>query len=474
MQLDNRKIRVKAASIPFTSALSQPVIANGDCIFTVTCLLENVGTPSPCLLQCSDQNRRSSLPFRFYFQIYALALLAVATADKKIELEDIEEDNLKSEREKQYERAEGRSEPSAGSGPDSELGYLKNNFIRYYNSPSPTTQQPRYVQQYSVTEAPEGPHTAPKPQYDAPQAVGYLPNIPMQIYLVPQYYNEQTQQGNSQQGIQYSATQQVPNYPSGPEAQQGNYIVPNYISGNGQGQYIQQYTTPMAFIGYPQPTLSPPQPSATPVMAYQNPIVNYPTAIVAPPIKSYQQINFDSNTIDHGQRYSSQAEVPYPQQFPRYYNSRAPVRDDYRGGSIELPHPSPLLLKPSPPHLAHIPKALPVYRPLTKPIYTTSGPLISNAFTPKPAEAYGVPFKRRPTSLLDSYIPSSVQLEYLKRGYTRDPPSTYEALSSGRGYSPVFPVPRYIERGFLPNQMYHTAAGGVTFGHHKRASKIAK
>ncbi|CAF4856021.1 unnamed protein product [Pieris macdunnoughi] len=411
------------------------------------------------------------------FKIYAVALLvAAAIADKKIELEDIEEDNLKSERQTEYEKERPQG-PSAVSAPD--LGYLKNNFIQYYDAPSPTTQHPRYVQQYAVTESPEA---QSKPQYDQHQPVGYISNVPM-LYIVPQYYNEQIPQAQPH-GTQYAPSGPQNSYPTSPEQQQQqNYVVPTFITPTGNAQvprFIQPYTTPVAFIGYPQPTLPPPQPSASPPQSYQtyqSPIANYQTALVAPPFKNYQQINHYSNSIDqnHGQGFSSQAEGPYVphQEYPRYYNSRAPVRDDYRT-SIELPHPSPLLLKPSPPHLSHIPKALPTYRPLSKPIYATSGPLISTAFTPKPAEAYGVPFKRRPTSLLESYIPSSVQLEYLKRGYTKNALSTYEALSSGRGFPQVYPTPRYYERGFLPNQMYHTAAGGVTFGQHKRAPKLSK
>ncbi|XP_045499921.1 uncharacterized protein LOC123697445 [Colias croceus] len=427
------------------------------------------------------------------FKVATAALLVlVVTAEKKIELQDIEEDNLKSEREKDYGPAEPRSEgPSGGTAPDSvPLEYLKNNFIRYYDAPSGTTQQPRYVQQYAVTESPEGPQTGPKPQYEqAPQQTyGYLSNVPMQIYLVPQYYNEPVQQSaNTQHGVQYTAppAPQVSSYPSAPEnvQQHPNYNIATTYGVPAGNRLIQPYTTPVAYIGYAQPTLAPPQPSVTPVIAYQTPVVNFPTALTAPPLKNYQQnIQYESNTIAdhgagiHGQKYTPQPQISYnsQQEFPRYYNSRAPVGDDYRSNPIELPHPSPLLLKPSPPHLSHIPKALPIYRPLSKPIYASGNALISNTFTPKPSEAYGVPYKRRPNSLLDSYIPSSVQLEYLKRGYTRDPPSTYEALSSGRNFPPVFPVPRYYERGFLPNQMYQTAAGGVTFGHHKRAPKLFK
>jgi hypothetical protein len=419
-------------------------------------------------------------------------------AEKKIELQDIEDDNLKSEKEKELDKSEPRSEADqTGLLP---LEFLKNGLLRYFEAPThgQQPQQQRFVQQYAVTEPPERPSVAaPKPTYQGLSAtqqamVGYLSNVPMQIYLVPQYYNDQSEQAvNANAGVQYAAPAMTRlAYHTGPEVQpQANYIeVPAYVTPTGK-TYLQQYSSPVAYVSYaPQPTVPPTQAPVTPVLV---PVVQYPTALVAPPVATkgyYQNAQYETNAVDDTQdneeeqqkQYVTQTEAPYIKptaEYPRYYSSRTPIREDFRHSSIsELPAPNPLLLKASPSHLSHLPKALPMFRPVTKQVYA-SGNLISNAYTQRPNDAYGVPFKRRPTSLLDSYIPSSIQLEYLKRGYAKDPLAVYDALANGRhfGHSgQAAVIPRHYERGFLPNQMYHTGAGGVTYGHYKRTPKADK
>ncbi|KAI8432122.1 hypothetical protein MSG28_004615 [Choristoneura fumiferana] len=436
----------------------------------------------------ASDNHLTHVTLRFYFQVALVCVLALAVAaDKKIELQDIEEDNLKSEQEKEVDKSEPRSQnvgaPSApGLLP---LDFFKNGLLRYFENQVP--QQPRYVQQYAVTEPPERPPTqiaTPKSQYGAgvPQQamVGYLSNIPMQIYLVPQYYNENGERAaNTQPAVQYAAPpiSRVQSYPSAPEGiqPQNNFIeVPTYVTPSGK-TYIQQ---PVAYVSYAAPsTVAPVQATVAP-MLYQVPVVQYPTALAAPPVvpkgyypnSQYSETNnveeVQENEVENPKEYS-QTETSYTKpptpEFPRYYSSHAPFREEQRHTSIsELPPPNPLLLKGSPPHLSHIPKALPIFRPLSKPVYAAGGNFISSAYSPKPSESYGNPYKRRPMSLLDSYVPSGVQLEYLKRGYVKDPLVAYEALSSGRNF-PHYPVPRHYERGFLPNQMYHTAAGGITY-----------
>ncbi|XP_034832605.1 uncharacterized protein [Maniola hyperantus] len=426
-----------------------------------------------------------------------LLLIVVAVkAEKKIELQDIEEDNLRSEKQKQHDKSEGRSQgPTTAPSPDSPpLDFLKNGLFQYFGGPIQQPQQTRYVQQYDVTEEPERSSIiAPKPQYGPPaqQAMlGYLSNVPMQIYLVPQYYNEPTEQAaHPQNEVQISAPApaRVPVYQEHQQVQQqANYIeVPTYVTNTGKPYVQQPYTSPVFYVSHGQQTIAPAQATVTPVLAYQVPLVQYPTAISAPPSKGYYQSQqfTETNSVDeaqengynHQQQYSSHTEIPSKQSgpdYPRYYNSRTPIREEYRG-PLELPHPHSLLLKAPPSHLSHIPKALPEYRPVSKPVYASGGGFISSAYTPRPSESYST-FKRRPTSLLDSYIPSSVQIEYLKRGYTKDPLAAYEALSSARFLSQTPVIPRHYERGFLPNQLYHTAAGGITFGHHKRAPKIDK
>lgn len=436
-------------------------------------------------------------------------------AEKKIELTDIEEDNLKSEKEGDYDKPDQRSQISGpSSGPAfSSLDFLKNGFLRYFEGHPQPPQQTRYVHQYAVTEQPERPPViTPKSQYGPPDhqqvhqqqvqhqqqiqqpqqaMVGYLSNVPMQIYLVPQYYNEGLEQGG------HSATQyttagggRVAGYPTLPEAvqPQSNYIeVPTYVAPT-QKTYIPQYSSqPVTYVSI-APTV-PPAPTIAPVLAYQLPVVQYNAGAVITPQNSqkgyypghYTETNAveeEQESIDESPKQYTHTEVSYakaPAHEYRYYSNRPPPRDEYRHNHIsELPHPNSLLLKPSPSHLSHIPKALPMYRPLNKPVYGTSPTHPPVPFPHRPSEPYGVPpYKRRPTSLLDSYVPSSLQIEYMKRGFTNDPIAAYEALSSGRHFSHA-PAPRHYERGFLPNQMYHTAAGGVTFGHYKRTPKIDK
>lgn len=441
----------------------------------------------------------TSFTFRFYFQVAPVFLLVfTVVADKKIELQDIEDDNLKSEKEKDIDNSEPRSQSSgSGTAPGLlPLEFFKNGLIRYFDTPTQAPQQPRFVHQYAVTEPPERPPpVSPKPQYGPPPAqqamVGYLSNVPMQIYLVPQYYSETSEQAASHQpAVQYSApAPRVPAYHV-PESVQAhaNYVeVPTYVTPTGK-TYVQQYQPPVAYVTYSQPTIAPVQSTVGPVV-YQMPVVQYPTALVAPPVisKGYYQQYTETNAVDDVQdeaespkQYVTQTEVPYTKptapEYPRYYNSRAPIREEYRHTSIsELPPPNPLLLKGPPPHLAHLPKALPFFsRPLTRPVYASGGNFISSAYTPKTSETYGTPFKRRPSSLLDSYVPSSVQIDYLKKGYAKDPLAAYEALSTGRHFSHTPIIPRQYERGFLPNQMYHTAGGGITYGHYKRTPKEEK
>lgn len=419
-------------------------------------------------------------------------------AEKKIELQDIEEDNLKSEKEVEQEKTDTQD---SGLLP---LEFLKNGLLRYFESPTHTQQpqQPRYVQQYAVTEAPERsipvpvqpqPTAQPKTQYGPPTTqqamVGYLSNVPMQIYLVPQYYDQSQQV--QQAAVQYTAPG-VPRvaYPSAPEAvqTQTNYVeIPTYVAPTAKTYVQSTFSPPVAYLSYTSQPTAPTHTTATvtPVVAYQMPVqVQYPTAVGGSTSTKafYQNVQYpDTNNAiddeqeieDDGQKYSTQTEAPYPKSPSGYYSSRHPVRDDYRYSSVsELPPPNPLLLKAPPSHLSHIPKALPVYRPLNKPVYSGSGFIPNYTHRPHEVPGLGSPFKRRPASLLDSYIPSSVQFEYLKRGYSKDPLVLYESLAnSGRhfhhGHPPV--IPRHYERGFLPNQMYHTASGGVTFGHYKRS-----
>ncbi|KAJ2951775.1 hypothetical protein O0L34_g13940 [Tuta absoluta] len=441
-----------------------------------------------------------------------LLVLAVG-AEKKIELQDIEEDNLKSEKEKEVEKDEGRQAPNFGQGQGLfSLDFLRDNFPKYFTSTSPA-QQPRYVQQYAVTEQPEHPPTAegsvssPKSEYGPPShqgqqgpqqaMVGYLSNVPMQIYLVPHYYNEHAEQASSSQGPSVAAVKYAPSaggriaaYPTAAEAvpQQTNYIeVPAYVTPTGAA-YIQPFTSPaVQYVTYAHPTMAPAHPTVGPVM-YQMPI-QYQTAIVAPPTapKGYQyytemnSVDDTENEVESPKHYVTQTEPTYHKptavENPRYYNSRTPVREEYRHSPIsEIPPPNPILLKSPPPHLSHLPKALPMFRPLSKPVYAAAGNLLTSAYTSRPSESYSQsPYKRRPSSLLDSYIPSGLQVEYLKRGYSKDPLQIYEALAmSGRHFSNPSGGPRHYERGFLPNQMYHTGSGGIIYGHYKRMPKGEK
>lgn len=434
-------------------------------------------------------------------------------ADKKIELQDIEDDNLKSEKKTEYDTAEQQpqiSDPSSGLGLAS-LDFLKNGFPRYFvgHPQSQVPQRSQYVHQYDVTEQPERhPAITSKLQYgpavhrqqsyphqqqiQQPQQamVSYLSNVPMQIYLVPQYYNEASGQGaRVQSAAQYTTSGggHVSDYPTGPEAvqTQNNYEeVPTYVA-PVQKTYMPHYSSqPVSYVSIAAPAVAP-TPTIAPLLGYQVPVVQYDVGAQHSPKGYYYPHYTETNAVGEGEegidespKHYTSTDISYaksPANEYRYYSVRPHPRDEYRKNQIsELPHPNSLLFKPSPPHLSHIPKALPIHRPLNKPVYGTGPnhppvPLVLRQHEPN-----GVfPNKRRPTSLLDSYVPSSLQIEYMKRGFTNDPIAAYEALSSGRHFAHA-QAPRHYERGFFPNQMYQTAGGSAYFGHLKRTPKIDK
>uniref|UniRef100_A0A2A4JFW5 Uncharacterized protein n=1 Tax=Heliothis virescens TaxID=7102 RepID=A0A2A4JFW5_HELVI len=367
-----------------------------------------------------------------------LAVLAVG-AEKKIELQDIEEDNLRSElgteQDKDYDKSDTPQQSGPGTGPDfNSLDLMKTGLLKlFHNSQNKPAQPQRYVHQYAVTEQPERQVPAAKSHLSpaAPQhaMVGYLSNMPMQIYLVPQYY-DQNPHSNSQQ-----SDYQPPSAPS---------AVSNYV------QVPLYHFNPRLVVPSPKPY-------------YSNP--------------EYTDTNsVDEPSEQEQKQYSTQTEVPYVStlsEFPRHYNSRAPIREQYRHPGVpELPRPNHILFNAPPPHLSQIPLTLPLFhRPLNKPAYQDGEGLYNTLHSRPPPHTHSDQFKRRPASLLDSYIPSNLQVEYLKRGFAKDPSALYDALSSGRL---PHTIPRHVERGFLPNQMYPTAAGGVTFGHYKRNPRVEK
>ncbi|XP_047028411.1 extensin-2-like [Helicoverpa zea] len=412
-----------------------------------------------------------------------LAVLAVG-AEKKIELQDIEEDNLRSELRSDQEKEYDKSDPQhsgPATGPEfNSLDFMKSGLLKLFQNTQPKPPEPpqpqRYVHQYAVTEQPERHAPAGGKAHLASGAaqhamVGYLSNMPMQIYLVPQY--DQNQHSNSHQAVYQP--------PSAP-ATASNYIpVQNYLGPRGKPVEFLPPQQPVTYVYHPTPTAHPTLPTVTPVITYQLPVYNVNPRLHVPgsPKPYYSNPEYtDTNAVDElseqePKRYSTQTEIPYIptlSEFPRHYNSRAPIREQFRHPGVpELPRPNPLLYNAPPPHLSNIPRTLPVlHRPLPKPEYQ-DGELLYNTLHPRPSN--NPPFKRRPASLLDSYIPSKLQVEYLKRGLAKDPSALFDALSLGRL---PHTIPRHVERGFLPNQMYSTAAGGVTFGHYKRNPKVEK
>ncbi|GBP73939.1 hypothetical protein EVAR_56096_1 [Eumeta japonica] len=435
----------------------------------------------------------------------ACMLLALSSAEKKIELQDIEEDNLRSEKEKDEDVAQPRAQSAAIAKEFLPLEFLKNGIIRNFENPQLSQQQ--YVQQYDVTETPEERPTS-QPQYNLPTAqakqgtIGYLSNLPMQIYFVPQYFEAAQQAPQSR--IKYTHVD-TGSYQTAPESvqSQNNYVeVPAYVTPTGKAfiPELPQYT----FVYTPQPTVSPgnvhvsavvpsppplltgPQASPAPVKGYNYPVpvIQYQPSAPSNPSQNYypDYVHYTETNPVHevsgneigSPKYSTQSEISYTKgsasEFPRYYNSRAPIRENPRHHGVpELPPPSPLLLRPQPSHLAGTPKILPMFRPFTKPMYShIQSSILQGAVSPRPYDINPVSFNKRPTSLLDSYIPSSVQVEYLRRGLVKEPLATYDLLASGRHSHFPQVNPRQLERGFLPNQVFHTAAGGVTYGHYKK------
>ncbi|KAH9644465.1 hypothetical protein HF086_009849 [Spodoptera exigua] len=416
-------------------------------------------------------------------------LVLVVGAEKKIELQDIEEDNLRSEGKKDHDKSDSPQSKSSNSGTSlNSLEMMKSGFLRLFENPQshPVPQQQRYIHQYAVTEQPEKHAPVPSKFGPGPQhaMVGYLSNMPMQIYIVPQYYTDHQVPQSEQPQVDYlsnSVSTTANNYHT--------YSTdPSYTETTGKP--FEHYATPPAvtYIYQTQPTAPPAIATVAPVLAYQVPMFQIGSRVVTPstaPKAFYANPEYtDSNSLDEigeqePKQYSTQTEVPYlptVAELPRHYNSRAPIREPFRHNQnaiTDLPHPNPLLLRAPPPHLSHIPRTLPMFRPLTKSVYREEEP-VTNPYLARP-HGQGLPphshFKKRPVSLLDSYIPSSLQVEYLKRGLAKDPSSLYDALSSGRFPNPL---PRHYERGFLPNQMYPTGNGGVAYGHYKRNPKVEK
>lgn len=353
------------------------------------------------------------------------------------------------------------------------------------------------------------------PQYaipSPPQHPGLLQRIPMTLVLVPQidtsssnsvalYANNQHQQQQYQQKLPVVAYQQVYQETS-PHAQQQNAI--NIET--AEGQHSEEQAPQTQYL---------PSPVQEEANAHEIQI-QHPQYVEAPQYQEQHQQyaaqpEYQQQQAQHAEPQEHAARYQYtsqPQQFAIFsqvpqkqlytqvnykylppsenHNGRPQYAVSYEGGRpSHLIRPAATYGKPD-----ETPKVLSQYaHGISRPIYShISGNLVQDHYKSRYSpnsqvqEHFHVqqsgngieeefrpihssyPYERKPSSLLDSYIPSSLQIAYLNKGYSKEPLKTYELIAS-QGYK--------YENGFLPNQMYATPDGGVEFRNYKRHAKLS-
>lgn len=368
-----------------------------------------------------------------------LALFNTTAAnDKKIKLEDIEQDNLESEKLKQ-----GRNKET----------FMQQTRIQY---------TPKH--QYDVEEEEE--QKAPRVVY-AMKSNNYHPTE--HRYIDTKRERENIHPENN---VMYQHAQEANSInPTAPP----NYVpmqviyVPHYdpSASNHINAYAQQYQQVIEVPFYYHPVE--PQNDQKYIVDAQ-PQIKYVTV---------------PSTEEASEGYDEQKSQPLYHNYIGFVQNQAyannlvedqgPATEEHtQQEEVVEKRPSIIPIRPLPP--VHVPRVLPQYaHEVSRPIYShISGNLVKEQSVKvvdqdshRPSHSLGSNLegfvRRKPNSLLESYIPSSVQLEYLRRGLSKEPLATYDAVAQSHG----FPVKNF-ERGFLPNQMYPTAGGGVTYGHFKR------
>lgn len=133
--------------------------------------------------------------------------------EKKISLEDIERDNLKTSK-------VTRTTPKIPIGAPTDYGFVPTKTVTDY-----ARQQPKYVQYVPQT------YTPPPQQYTPP--LQQYATTPQQYYYQPQALNQQNPY-QQYENVQYIADNSI-------AAQQQQYYTPQYV-------YLQQYTAPSTAV----------------------------------------------------------------------------------------------------------------------------------------------------------------------------------------------------------------------------------
>lgn len=460
---------------------------------------------------------------------FILVFSCLVTAhEKKINLDDIEQDNLKSEQASEDDKSEIkysaqpglRAEPSAHYG--AQHSDVQNTIQYAVEEPNPSDQPEgdypahatgaKYVdlnrlQHQGQQIVYNGNHQS-APQYAVPppsQHPGLLQRTPMTLVLVPQidtsssnsvvlYANNQHQQ-QYQQKLPVIAYQQVYQEQT-PYTHQQNAI---NVESAEEGQQSEEHAPQTQYL--PSPVQDEANSHEIQVQHPQYVAAQYqeqPQQYAAQPEYQQQQVEYAEpqghapryQYTSQPQQYAVFSQVPQKQLYTQVNYKYLPPSENLNGRPQHAigyggGRPSHFYGKPD-----ETPKVLSQYaHGISRPIYShISGNLVQDHYKPRyspnsqalehshvPQSGNGIeeefraihnhyPYERKPSSLLDSYIPSSLQIAYLNKGYSKEPLKTYELIAS-QGYK--------YEKGFLPNQMYATPNGGIEFRNYKRQAKLS-
>lgn len=482
-----------------------------------------------------------SILFFFSFQVTVVTAFfilvcscLVAAHEKKINLDDIEQDNLKSEQANEDSKSgtEYSAQPASRAEQSAHYGAQQSevqNTIQYAVEEPNASDQPEL--DYPVRATGANYVDLNRIQHQGQQIVynrnhqsalqyavsppqqhpGLVQRTPMTLVLVPQidtsssnsvvlYANNQHQQQLYQQKLPAIAYQQVYHEQS-PHAHQQT------VESAKEGQQSEEHGAQTQFL-----------PSQVQEEANSHEIqIQHPQYIAAPQYEQQQQYvsqqlpEYQQQQVEYAEpqghapvyQYTSQpqqyavfSQLPQKQLYTQVNYKYLPPLENHNGrpqsavgvGGGRPSHviqPVATYSKPD-----ETPKVLSQYaHGISRPIYShISGNLVQNHYKSRyspnsqlqqhfhvPQTGNGIeedfrsihssyPYERKPSSLLDSYIPSSLQVAYLNKGYSKEPLKTYELIAS-QGYK--------YEKGFLPNQMYATPNGGVEFRNYKRHAKLS-
>lgn len=329
-------------------------------------------------------------------------------------MEDIELDNLESERKTAHEKEHGS--------------------IQQY---APTTMKPITYVTINPRPSPPQQYIQPKYAFNPKQLVNYI----LDNHIPETNYRQQSNDIDNQQFIkipkyQYQIPQQYQQQQAQPKFGQIKYVM--YIQPE---QYIPQHQQPQPQLQQPQlkhpqmqyiqfPQLPHPQPQ------FQHPQLPQPE-LQQPQL---QQPQFQHPQLQQQQhsRYQSMLDILAPQLGHRLFlqglRTKIPMHpihySNFQQPMIINPQPKqPILIQPEFRYIT-IPRKQVQQQVEPKPIFIIKAeePEQNDLYTQQPqsqneiySQAEAIVKTSPPKSLLDSYIPSMVQLQYMKSGHVKAP-----------------------------------------------------